>query len=189
VIDVAMDSYWRDGPGSVSLNEICRRASASKPGVYREFGGEDGLMSATLDHYAELVLAPMVTAIDPAQPLAVTLSSVADALTNPNRPGPAGCLLAKLHHSPTQLGPETAARVAGLRTAARAQYGSLVDDAKQRGEVAAEIPTEVAAAFIDIQCTTLLMGMSFGDNRALLRAQAKLAFAGLTRAVSAYRTS
>ena len=44
-----MDSYWRDGVENVSLNELCRRAEVSKPGVYREFGGEEGLLDAVLE--------------------------------------------------------------------------------------------------------------------------------------------
>lgn len=51
MIDVAMECYWREGTDGVSLNELYRRADVSKPGVYREFGGEDGLMAAVLEHY------------------------------------------------------------------------------------------------------------------------------------------
>ncbi|MBT5864543.1 MAG: helix-turn-helix transcriptional regulator, partial [Ilumatobacter sp.] len=53
-----MDAYWREGPDAVSLNEICRRAGVSKPGLYRAFGGEDKLLDAALEHYADVVLAP-----------------------------------------------------------------------------------------------------------------------------------
>ena len=43
VINVAMESYWVSGPSNVSVNDICKRANVSKPGLYREFGNEDGL--------------------------------------------------------------------------------------------------------------------------------------------------
>ncbi len=48
VIGIAMECYWREGVDGVLLNELCRRAAVSKPGVYREFGGEDGLMDAVV---------------------------------------------------------------------------------------------------------------------------------------------
>ncbi|MFT4702613.1 MAG: hypothetical protein ACI81R_000299 [Bradymonadia bacterium] len=57
-LEVAMDSYWREGLDSVSLNEICRRAGVSKPRFYRKFGGEDWVMGAVLMHYTEVVFAP-----------------------------------------------------------------------------------------------------------------------------------
>ena len=51
-LDVAMESYWREGPGGISLNEVCRRAQVSKPGLYREFGNEDGLLDAVLTRWS-----------------------------------------------------------------------------------------------------------------------------------------
>ena len=58
VIAVAMDCYWREGTDAIPLNELCRRADVAKPGIYREFGGEDGLTDAVLERYAGTVLAP-----------------------------------------------------------------------------------------------------------------------------------
>jgi hypothetical protein len=42
------------------------------------------------------------------------------------------------------------------------------------------VPTEVVAAFIDTQFMTLLTQMALGEDPQVLRAQAALAFAGLT---------
>jgi hypothetical protein len=47
-VEVAMTSFWCDGVRDVSMNEICRRANVSKPGVYLEFGNEDGLTEAAV---------------------------------------------------------------------------------------------------------------------------------------------
>lgn len=58
-----------------------------------------------------------------------------------------------------------------------------VDRAKARGEIAPGVPTPVAAAFIDTQFTMLLVQMALGADAELLRAQAGLAFAGLTGVV------
>ena len=53
--NVAMFNYWSNGPTNVSLNEICFKAKISKPGFYREFGGEDGLMRSVLHLYNNLL--------------------------------------------------------------------------------------------------------------------------------------
>ena len=175
VVQIAMDSYWSEGPNSVSLNEICRRAGVSKPGLYRAIGGEDELLDAALELYAEAVLAANVSAVDPEAPLRETLEGIVASFTDPDRVGPPGCLLARLQHVDT-LGPLATERVELLRRQSRAAYGALVDAAKARGEVVDEISTEVAAAMIDIQCNAVLLRMAAGEDPELLRSQARLAF-------------
>jgi len=180
VIETAVESYWRDGVDGVSLNEICRRAGVSKPGVYREFGGEDGLMDAALEYYAATVLAPNFEKVTHDRPLRDVLAHMVDVMTDADRGGPAGCLLAKMQQSPERLGPAVRTRVDALRVGARGAYAGWVDEAKQRGEVSTSVSTTVAAALIDIQCTTLLVLMAHGEDPEMLRAQATLALTGLT---------
>lgn len=179
-IEVAMDCYWREGADGVSLNEICRRADVSKPGVYREFGGEDGLMDAALERYAATVLAPTLEQTRLDRPFREILEALVGFMTDPDRPVPTGCLLSSMRVSPSRLGPATRARVELLRDGARADYAAWVQRAKERGEVAPDVSVEVAAAFIDTQFTSLLVQMAAGEDPELLRAQARLAFAGLT---------
>jgi AcrR family transcriptional regulator len=183
VIGIAMESYWRDGVGTVSLNEVCRRAETSKPGIYREFGGEDGLMDAVLERYAETVLAPTFEQIAQDRPFRDVLATVLEMLTDTSRALPPGCLFVKMRTSPSRLGAATGVRVAALREGARAIYVEWIDGAKQRGEIAPGVSTVVAALLLDTQCTALLMQMALGEDPELLRAQAWLAFAGLTGSV------
>lgn len=185
VIDVAMDSYWREGTDAVSLNELCRRADVSKPALYREFGGEDGLMDATLEHYAETVLAPMLDRTTDDAPFAEVLAAMIDIMLDINRDMPAGCLLAKMRVLSSQLGPATQNRADNLRAEARARYVDWVERAKARGEIAEDVPTTVAAAFIDNQFTALLIQIAQGDEPDMLRAQASLSFTGLTNGAGA----
>ncbi len=180
VIETAVESYWRDGVDGVSLNEICRRAGVSKPGVYREFGGEDGLMDAALEYYAATVLAPNFEKATHDRLLRDVLADMVNLMTDTDRGGPAGCLLAKMQQSPERLGPVVRTRVEALRAGARGAYADWVDQAKQRGEVPISVSTTVAAGLIDTQCTTLLVLMAHGEDPEMLRAQATLAFTGLT---------
>jgi AcrR family transcriptional regulator len=183
VIAVAMDSYWREGTDGVPLNEVCRRAQVSKPGVYREFGGEDGLMDAVLERYAETVLSPTWELTTHERPFAEVLATLVGFLTDAGDTRPAGCLLAMMRVLSSDLGPATKARVEALGAHARGIYADWVDRAKTRGEIASSVPTTVAAALIDTQFTMLLVQMALGADPGLLRAQAGLAFAGLTGAV------
>jgi TetR/AcrR family transcriptional regulator, copper-responsive repressor len=178
-IDVAMDAYWREGTEDVPLNEVCRRADVSKPGMYREFGGEDGLMDAALERYAETVLAPFFEQIARDRPFAEVLETLIEFVTKPDPTRPAGCLLAKMRVLSAHLGPITRARVDALGVDARVHYADWVERAYRRGEIAPGVPTDVAAAFIDTQLTLLLVQMAAGAEPDLLRAQARLAFVGL----------
>jgi AcrR family transcriptional regulator len=170
-----MIAYWAEGPDAVSLNELCRRASVSKPSVYREFDGEDKLMDAALQRYAETVLAPSLDAIDPDGPLHATLERMITSFTTPDQTRPPGCLLARLQQV-DGLGPVVSERIENLRDQARVGYARLVDSAKARGDISHDISTDVAAAMIDIQGNTVLTRMAAGENPALLKDQAMLAF-------------
>lgn len=180
VIDVAMEGYWCEGIGGLSVNEMCRRAGVSKPGLYREFGGEDGLMDAVLARYTEVVLAPTLELIGQERPFKEVLASLVELMTQADRAMPPGCLLVKMRGSPSRLGPNTRAQVDGLRARVIATYAEWIERAKERSELPRAVPTAVAAAFLDTQFSTLLAQMAAGEDPALLRAQARLAFAGLT---------
>jgi AcrR family transcriptional regulator len=179
VIDVGMDCYWREGTDGVPLNELCRRAQVSKPGIYREFGGEDGLMDAVLERYAETVLAPTWEQTTHDRPFAEALATLVGFMTDADDTRPAGCLLSMMRVLSSHLGPSTRARVEALGAHARVTYAAWVERAKTRGEIAPSVSTTVAAAFIDTQFTMLLVQMALGADPELLRAQAGLAFAGL----------
>lgn len=180
VAAVAVESYWTDGVGEVSLNEICRRAGVSKPGLYREFGGEDGLMDAALARYAETVLQPNFGNVAEDLPLADLLTAMIELMVDVDRSGPVGCLLANMRQMPDRLGAATLKRVASLREQARSFYVDRVDRAKETGEVASTVSSGVAAALIDFQLTNLLVQVALGEDPGMLKAQAELSFAGLT---------
>ncbi len=181
VVEVAVQSYWSDGVEEVSVNEICRRAGVSKPGLYREFGSEDGLMDAALARYAETVLVPnFKNAADDIR-FADVLSAAIEVMVDANRSGTLGCLHANMRQVPDRLGPLTRKRVVDLREQAKSSYASWIERAKDAGEVPSTISTDVAVALIDFQLTNLLVQMSLGEDPELLKAQARLSFAGLTR--------
>ena len=56
---IAMEIYWEEGIENVSLNEICRKIGESKPSVYREYGGEQGLQLAAFKLYYKKRIEPV----------------------------------------------------------------------------------------------------------------------------------
>lgn len=177
-IELAMESYWRDGLNALSVNEICRRTKISKPGLYREFGGEDGLMEAVLDHYRDAVVGPLLSMLLADRPFAEVLSELVFWMTQ-DHGTPAGCLFVKMRFSPSRLGPATSARVEDLKDEMRGAYKDWYQRALDRNEVNAKIPPDFASYYLDTQLTTVLVQVEAGDPPGLVRAQAQLAFSGI----------
>ena len=180
-LDVAIDSYWRGSADSVSVNEICRRANISKPGLYREFGDEDHLMYAALTRYSETVLGPVLATVTLDRPFGETLDSLIDFVTRVETPEfPSGCLIAKMRSIRWRLGPVTGSHVDELRDNAVAAYTAWLQQCADRGQVELPAPIDVIATYVDSQLTMMLTRISAGEDPRVVRAHARLAFAPLT---------
>lgn len=175
-----MVTYWTEGPRNISMNEVCRRAVASKPSVYREFGSEDGLMEAVLGHYRTTAVRPLIELLAADQPFTEVLVRLLDQLTQAST-RPAGCLVAKLRQDPERLGPLTAAALKTITAELHEAYEDWFRRAQINGDVDPAISPDLATHFIDTQLTALLQQMALGTHPSLVRAQAELAFRVLTR--------
>ena len=173
-IAVAMENYWREGVQTLSLSEVCRRAKLSKPALYREFGGEDALMDAALEHYNERVVAPVVAALtmdlpfpDLAEQLILGMSADSGA--------PAGCLFTEMRLARSRLGPVTQARVHAMELNRLKAFEVWYQQALMRHEVDPSIPADLAAAYIDTQLATILTQMAAGEEPERVRSLARMA--------------
>ena len=169
-----MENYWELGLSDLSLNELCRRAGISKPALYREFGGEDGLRAAVLDEYRERVVLPMLSALEADAPFKRVLDGAIVALTS-DRGTPAGCLFTKMRLAVARLGPLAAQHVSDLEAEHRTAYEAWFRRGLASGEANAELSPEFAAHYIDTQFATVLVQMGIGVAAERVRAQARLA--------------
>ena len=67
---------------NVSLNEMCRKIGESKPSVYREYGGEEGLQLAALELYYKDRVEPVGKILFDAESILVGIKSAFDFLIN-----------------------------------------------------------------------------------------------------------
>jgi len=180
-LDVAIINYWRDGPDLVPLNEVCRRAGVSKPGLYRAFGSEDRLMDAALTRYRETVLAPVLAVLSGDRPFREALDELIDVATCEGGPDrPPGCLLARMRGARRVLGPVTGEHVDRLVDSVVASYTAWLTRCAERGEVALSVPVEVAAAYLDAELVLANTRMAAGEDAEVVRAHARLALSALT---------
>ena len=168
---VAMQAYWSEDVDSISLNEIGRRAEVSKPGLYREFGNEDGLMKAVLVAYQKQVLAPVYQMIAADAPFRATLDSLVSLVTRSSdaqivgdgQAMPDGCLLVKMRESYGHLGEETQEQIDHAKEEALTVYEDWVERARAKGEFTGDMSSRFAAIYIDAQLRNALSLLARGE--------------------------
>lgn len=178
VLHTALMCYWSDGPTNVSIGEICIKTGASKPGVYREFGSDDGLKEAVLEAYGTMVLAPIHGILASEQPFEQSLKALI-SFTVQDRQAlgvPDGCLLVEMRAHWDELGEITRKKVDQLRLDTLGNYEKWIERAKAKGQFRADIPTDMAALYVDTQTGGAMRMQKEGVPNAIIEQILKLAF-------------
>ncbi|HAD28055.1 MAG TPA: AcrR family transcriptional regulator [Rhodobacteraceae bacterium] len=167
VLQVAMESYWSEGPTAVSVNEICRRAGISKPGLYREFGGEDGLQASALDAYRDEVLTPLFQIFEADMPFGDAIDALVE-LTTQDRSImeiPMGCMFEQMRGCRKELGPKTNESINLTRENIQARIEAWINIAKENGQMGVQISTVTAALYVGSQITSAITMQAEGIDR------------------------
>ena len=173
-VGIATDCYWRNGLYATSLSEVCRRANVSKPSIYREFGGEDGLMLAVVENYRDLATVPLKALLATDVPFLDVLVQLIFFSTDIGD-RPAGCLLTAMRFAPGRLGPACLAKVNSITSDLLSSYEAWYRRAVSRGEADPNISANLAARFVDTTLVSTLLQMPLGVEPNLLRQQMQLA--------------
>ncbi len=181
VVDVAMQAYWKEGIDAMSLNEICRRCEISKPGLYREFGSEDGLMKAVILAYQERVLTPVFQMLNTETPFRETLDTLVSFVTevNDNQEASKGCLLVKMRESRMHVGDATREQIDFAHEQALKAYEEWVERSKKKGEFNANMSSQFASTYIDAQLSHALSQIARGEDSQMVKKILILAFSML----------
>ena len=181
VINIAMMSYWTEGPMNVSLNEICKRAGVSKPGVYREFGSEDGLKHTVLSAYSRLLIEQFQPLLNRDKSFEETLEAlIAIALQDKSEQElPSGCLHVASCNCIEQLGIQTAEITTEIREHILANYETIIERAKKRGEFKSKLSTRLAALYINEQIGNAMLQQKRGESADDIKAILTLALSVL----------
>ena len=172
-LGVALHGYWTQGPHAMSLNEVCRRAQVSKPSLYREFGGEDGLLAAVLDLYQETVVEVLREHMRSDKPFRVALKGIVDLLLAPERQ-PSGCLLAKFRLAYPELGELTQQTIDRLVQDNRQGIRDWLERAKQAGEISDAVCLDDASHLVDRQLVLATVLADRGEERERVRRQLEM---------------
>ena len=146
----ALEGYWREGIYGMSVNEVCRRASISKPGLYREFGSEDGLMTAVLELYDQTVLCILRDLLRSNLGFETSMQTFTTRFFG-QTDHPPGCLLAELRIAYADLGESTQAKVRSTVMEHRGMIRLWLQYCQEIGEVDVDVDLDFAADYIDSQ--------------------------------------
>lgn len=165
LVDIAMRAYWAEGPTDVSLNSICQRAGVSKPSVYREFGNEDGLICATLEAYADMVLSRLVEIVASDSAFFRKIERLAYLVAKDDL-HENGCLFVKMRMFKSQMGPKTQAKISDIEGMALEAFASLLTQGRTSGEWTSDIPVALAARYLHAQVGLALDQRARGEDPA-----------------------
>lgn len=176
-IELAMLKYWQDGLEASSLNDVCSYTEVSKPGLYREFGGEDGLMESVLDRYHEQVMTGYLSMLQEDRAFRDVFHDLVEWMTT-EHDTPAGCLFVKMRSVPERLGVATTKVVESMKEEMHHEYKAWYLRGLERHEVR-RIDPDLAAYYIDVQLMTLLKLVAAREPVESIKAFATLAFNSL----------
>ena len=84
VIDVALNQYWQRGIDNVGMAEIARLSGFDRAGIYKEFGGEEGLVHEVINTYLDRNWFPRIPILDSVSSPAMCVKMIFDAFSTDN---------------------------------------------------------------------------------------------------------
>jgi len=84
VINVALCQYWQNGIDSVAMADVARLSGYDRAGIYKEFGGESGLVHEVLVAYEEEYCAPRRPVLDACESPAMKMKMTLEAFVYDN---------------------------------------------------------------------------------------------------------
>lgn len=183
---IAMSNYWSHGPTNVSLNEICYKAKISKPGFYREFGGEDGLMKSALLLYKNSLIQQILDILNLEKTFDETLDLlVAHIIENKDKEQKEnGCLLAKFRQSRKKFGKKTQEQIDIILKERHLVFELWIKKAKSKGEFSLPLTSNFVANYIISQLDYAVSGLANGEKNKNIKNVLTLALSILRKKIS-----
>ena len=184
--NVAMVNYWSDGPTNVSLNEICFKAKISKPGFYREFGGEDGLMHSVLLLYKNILIKQILNILKLEKPFDETIDLLIEYVIDKRDKEHVknGCLLAKFRQSRDKFGKKTQEQIDIILKERYLDFELWIKEAISKGEFNHPLSPKLVANYIISQLDYAVYALANGEKNNNIRHFLTLAFSILRKNIS-----
>jgi len=180
-LEKAMLVFWQKGYADTSIDDLVDATGVSRYGLYGEFGSKHGLFLASLDHYQDTAVNAYFGIVERSGAAMAEITLYFDTLLNwySQPAGKLGCLMC---NSATEVAPHDKAvqkKVKGALNRMTTGFAAALLNAKNRGEVKADLDIEQAADFL----TGILLGASVmvrsGANKQMIGNTIKMSLATL----------
>ena len=175
VLNISMKAYWEEGFEAITLNEICKRANISKPGIYREFGNDDSLISAVLHHYNEVVIKQIHQIFLEDKTFREILDNYVSMLTDKS-PNLNGCLFLRSRDSNYPLGVQSKKQIELMQKEYIYSFTKWIERAKEKNEFSKDISTELTVNYIDAQVSIAMTKIFNGTKISMVKDMLILSF-------------
>ena len=184
--NVAMFNYWSNGPTNVSLNEICFKAKISKPGFYREFGGEDGLMHSVLLLYKNTLIKQILNILKLEKTFDETIDLLIEYVIDKRDKEHVknGCLLAKFRQSRDKFGKKTQEQIDIILKERYLDFELWIKEAISKGEFNHPLSPKLVANYIISQLDYAVYALANGEKNNNIRHFLTLALSVLRKNIS-----
>lgn len=181
VLKVAMENYWTRGSSAVSINEICKLAEVSKPGLYREFGNEDAFKKVVLTHYEEVNLLYVYEMLENEKSLKEVISLIIDYFSTDRKKLelPYGCMHNDMCMLRDNLGPLAKEKTDNISNKIFNLFEELFKKAKAKGELNFNISATEATIYVRAQINSVMHLQKDGADREACQRFLRLAFSVL----------
>lgn len=174
-----MQAYWHEGP-EVSVNTVCQQAGVSKPSLYREFGSEDGLITAALGHYTAVILKQVRDLLSSSLSFAGKLEALIVYASEDPR-SEHGCLIVKMRSAQRHLGPRSRRKVKQIEAATLGLYERFFRQSRENSEWPGRMSPEFAARYLHAQIGLAVSQRALGAKPATVKPLMACALSVLTR--------
>ena len=181
VLEMAMNSYWKEGIDGISVNKICKLCNVSKPSLYREFGSEDGLVEAVLLFYVQNVQSKLLQKFDDELSFKDKLDSLISYITAEEKSvnSPKGCLIVKMLETRSYLGEASTKQLDLTQKKKLKIYKGWVKRAKANKEITGTMTSNFVSKYIDFQVNNSLSQIARGQKKSTVKEILKLALSVL----------
>jgi TetR/AcrR family transcriptional repressor of nem operon len=149
-LDRAMELFWRRGYSDTALDDLVRRTGASRYGLYATFGGKRDLFLGALERYSQLVMDPMIGALEHSHAAATEIRGFFDRVLHliSRYRDRRGCLMCNTALERGLVDPAAARRVQRHFARVRRGLARALTHARRDGDVARGVAVPAYADYL-----------------------------------------
>jgi len=171
----AMQLFWERGFHATSTHDLAEKMEVNRYSLFAEFGSKQGLFEAAMAMYERDVVTSYFAVLESTDAGLAEIQSVIDAFAAAaGGPGSErGCMLCNVAAERAPFDPASERIVAGYVDRIQRALSNALDNARQRGEVDADLAIEDQAQLFTSSLLGFWLLMRAGVDAELLRGAAR----------------